>query len=994
MKLLPHNLVLFLCLSFFNPVHGQQPDLKFKRLTSKDGLSGDVVYCVIQDKRGFLWIGTHRGLNRYDGYHFIQYNYDPFDSSSLSGNNVPCIKEDADGILWLSTNNGLNSLDPLSGRITRYELPDSTMPSAMEDIFLVNDSILLINASTAVYRFNKKSKQFTAIKFPASIYSFGTELLARFAKDAGGRIFLGTSGGLDCVRINWKNATAESLKPNDFTNAIAPHDTANPINQIYFDSQNNPWCFTPKKTLITNLVSGKEINYPYSSANSRALENIISGFYEEPGKKLWICTSAGLVYYDYMQNKFYRYSHTVANEELLSNNRVTCLLKDMRGTYWVGTFGSGLCYFNLNSKFKHITLDSILNSDDRMIYGMKTLYSGRIFINTFSNEKFLIEKDRKITKLNRKDSIPIDSMIWEITGKPKQIFSERNYWILHAACNAQAYPSAKKCYAAATDITLAGIAIDEENNVWCPVTANELASANKRIIFKQNMFHVVIADEDHLLIATNKGLLLYNTKKYFIEKIYLPQKNNPYSIGSSNVNGILPDDKGNYWISTADAGLDFWNTKEDRFYHYTTKSGLPNNTIYMRFFDKHGRIWLSTNNGLSCFDTAAKTFTNYDESDGLINTEYNSGSACVDHDGYFYFGGMKGIDYFHPDSFTEVKQVPPVYVSAFKVYGELQPLTQLYKLATNDDNITIEFTANDFLNSSKIFYRYKLKGVDKDWQILKGANAAIYNKLPPDKYSFIVQASYDDKSWSRPLAINFTIATPWFQTWWFFTLLAVLAAAAVYLLFRYRLQQQLKILQIRHRIHRDLHDDVGATLSSVKAYSEILKDNPGNPLIANLIEQNATEMIERLEIIAWAANPHHDSFGSLMDKINRYAAPLCAAKHIDLNILTDGIAKEDLMPGEIRQNVFLIAKEAINNTVKYSEAKNCTITSFITAGKFVMEIYDDGIGFDGHVNGNGNGLQNMNARIKEIGGQISINGAKGKGAKIQIHLSHPFKIPN
>ena len=140
---------------------------------------------------------------------------------------------------------------------------------------------------------------------------------------------------------------------------------------------------------------------------------------------------------------------------------------------------------------------------------------------------------------------------------------------------------------------------------------------------------------------------------------------------------------------------------------------MPDNTVYMILPDKHGRLWISTNNGLSCFDTTAKTFTNYDKHDGLINTEFNSGSACIDNEGYMYFGGMNGIDYFHPDSLTEIKQPPALYVSAFKVYDELKPPASFYKLATNDNNIAIEFTANDFLNASKIFYRYKLKGVDK-----------------------------------------------------------------------------------------------------------------------------------------------------------------------------------------------------------------------------------------------------------------------------------------
>jgi len=217
----------------------------------------------------------------------------------------------------------------------------------------------------------------------------------------------------------------------------------------------------------------------------------------------------------------------------------------------------------------------------------------------------------------------------------------------------------------------------------------------------------------------------------------------------------------------------------------------------------------------------------------------------------------------------------------------------------------------------------------------------------------------------------------------------MLIGILVYLIFQYRLHQQLKVLQIRNRIHRDLHDDVGATLSSVKAYSEILRENPNNSVIAELITENASEMIEHLEVIAWATNPRHDSFGSLIEKINHYAVPICFAKSIQYDISPDGISKDLIVPGEIRQNVFLVAKEAINNTAKYANANNCIVKSFIAHGKFIMEISDDGNGFDG-VNKSGNGLQNMYTRIKEIGGEIFIISEEGKGTKIKIELPFPF----
>jgi signal transduction histidine kinase len=206
------------------------------------------------------------------------------------------------------------------------------------------------------------------------------------------------------------------------------------------------------------------------------------------------------------------------------------------------------------------------------------------------------------------------------------------------------------------------------------------------------------------------------------------------------------------------------------------------------------------------------------------------------------------------------------------------------------------------------------------------------------------------------------------------------------------MQQQSKMLQLRNRIQRDLHDDVGATLSSVKVYSEILKDNPDTRVIAELIKQNASEMIDRLEVISWATNPQHDTFGSFIDKLNRFAIPLFLSKNIQYNLDSNGISRDIIIPGGVRQNLYLVAKEAINNTIKYSRAGNCTINTRIKNGKFIMEITDDGNGFDGSVKGSGDGLKNMKSRVEELDGELTVTGTPAEGTQIKVRLIYPFKM--
>ncbi len=966
-----------------------QPSIHFNRLTKANGLSSDVIYDLHQDSNGFLWIATHGGLDRYDGYRFKHYRYNPGDSNSLSGNYVHCIKEDNKGILWITNNNGLNSLDPKTGIIRRYAPSPATMPKDMGDIMLVNDSVLLVTAIFTAYVFNLKRHSFSEIKIPSDVK--WNVLHAKFLKDAEGNICLMS----EFIRVDLQYHMLKFLTDKE---GVIP-----PVYKMTYDTRGNVWrFFRGTELLLTKTISGKQVNYPFINKDVHAPENTIYDLFED-GNRMWICTDAGLVYYDYLQNKFYRYRQQKSNAASLSNNRVRCILKDRNGLYWVGTFGSGICHFNPNTVFKNIVVDTGYSDENRQIRGLKALYSGRIMTGTMGGKSLMLRKDKTLHELDYardfKTPVPLDEIVKEFTGKSIKEFSVTDSFALHVyfGANCIGYPGHREHFVSSAKLKQAlGFAtiLNYHNKVWLDYRFDKLLyDGRNKHWYKPHPNSIFPIANDHFLFATGTGMVEFDANTDSVIRTWLPQPGNSHSIGSTWISCIVPDGKGNYWLATEDAGFDYWDVKEDKFYHHTTKDGLPDNKVYSILPDKQGRLWMSTDNGLSCFDTSAKSFTNYSKNDGLINTEYNAISACIDQDGWFYFGGMNGIDYFHPDSITGQRPVPVLHLASFRIYDKDQPLNNSYKLAANDNNVQLEFTANDFANASKLLFRYKLSGVDENWVSMQGNNSLLYNKLPPGKYGFEVQGSYDGKTWSAPLMINFTIATPWFQSWWFYALLALAAATAIYLLFNYRLQQRLKIYSMRNRISRDLHDDVGATLSSVKAYSKILKDHPDNPLIAELIDEDAGEMIDRLEVIAWATNPNHDSFQSLYNKIQRYAAPLCMAKNISFEFLTDGIAKEMLVPGEIRQNIFLVTKEAVNNSLKYAEPKNISIDTRIHAGKFMLHITDDGNGFDTAQENDRNGLKNMQARMEEIGGSISFTSQQGKGTQIMIQLHYPFRIP-
>lgn len=199
-----------------------------------------------------------------------------------------------------------------------------------------------------------------------------------------------------------------------------------------------------------------------------------------------------------------------------------------------------------------------------------------------------------------------------------------------------------------------------------------------------------------------------------------------------------------------------------------------------------------------------------------------------------------------------------------------------------------------------------------------------------------------------------------------------------------------KELEIRNKISRDLHDDIGATLSSVKAYSEILYAQPDNLLMNDLIRQNADEMMQQLEVIAWATNPENDNLKSLTNAILKFAMPIAHARNIELLFEQDGLDENLNIPGAVRQNLLFISKEAINNMIKYSKALQCTVSVFIKKENFYLEVKDNGVGCGNVIKGGGYGVKNMKKRAEEINGKFEIEDNTAKGTLLRLTVPYPF----
>jgi signal transduction histidine kinase len=381
----------------------------------------------------------------------------------------------------------------------------------------------------------------------------------------------------------------------------------------------------------------------------------------------------------------------------------------------------------------------------------------------------------------------------------------------------------------------------------------------------------------------------------------------------------------------------------------------------------------------------------------------NMSATFKDADGKIYFGSTDaGIIYFKPEELKDNDYIPPVYITDFKLFNKpvyandvdsilKSPieLTKEITLSYNQNVISFEFAALNYIHPEKNQYAYKLESFDKDWIYTDASKRFVnYTNLDPGEYTFKVKGSNNDGVWNpMETTIKLIITPPFWQTWWFRALIVLAATMIVYALYRYRLQQVLKVQNIRNKIAGDLHDDIGSTLNSISIYSEVAKNDDNRRTHSlTMIGESSRKVIDAMSDIVWTINPDNDSFEKIILRMRSLSYNLLRAKKIEFTFRADDNLNDLKLSLEERRNFYLIFKEALNNLIKYSQAKKVSILLEKNSRNISLLIRDDGVGFDPEKKYNGNGLTNIRRRAKEINAKLIMESGQGIGTSIQLIL--------
>ncbi|MCX6252353.1 MAG: triple tyrosine motif-containing protein [Bacteroidetes bacterium] len=991
--------------------------IAFTHLTKADGLPSNRTRCVIQDFQGYVWIGTDNGLVRFDGHNATVFRHDRNDPSSVIDICINALYETRDSILLIGAIDGLSIYNPFTKEFTGYSIyskgkawfPVTSLTCFYED----SDRSIWIGTENGLVHMKRQPVGFSCCSLRKSEKKTDREYNFNFVtciiqdpreKD---KLLISTLGGL--------------LQFDKVTNTIT-HDYKKINNNmadiiaLNLDAGHYLWsCGWGIGLNCLDLETGKWQEYPYDAQTPISIVGITKRNRDE----FWLATiDHGLGIFRKSDHSFRFYQKIPGDERsLLSNLLIKIKYLNNKKDLWILS-DDGINIMDMRfQSFRDVAIP-FKNNFIRSFFRDKE--TGHLYVGAIDC-KGLFDWDEK----NNRWSIIAPS--GDPGGKGLSILtmykdSRSVLWLGTVSGLWFLDPSIRKLRMFRTpggntlplkDPHLSTIMEDERFNLWIG-TRNEgvirIDSTRSRITHYQHnpqdpssiidgsRISSICSDKFHnIWIGTDNGISIYDPVENRFRNDLMDSLLQ-FGVTKRWINGIVRDTLGRMWMIVDVAGLLRVDVSENRqfsFKLFNTSNALNNPSTGRMAMDARGGIW-TINYGLFYINPYDESIHLFNEHNGLTRPMGLDESLYIDPDGNVYVGGKERFEAINIRDLDFTPLTIKLLLESLEINGKNVSLEKNSDpdhpriLSAGQNNLLFHYTGICFQDVEQMLFRYKMEGYDKDWIMAGTGREARYTNLPPGKYRFVFQVS-NRSIWLAQESSMWLIIRPLFwKTWWFITMVILVTGFILFSIYRYRVRELLRLERLRTRIATDLHDDIGSTLSSISILSDILLQQVENPKSAKMlgtIGTNAHKMLEKIDDIIWVVNPTNDKFQNLGLRIREFAIPLFESKNIRHEIIFDKQMNTLQLPMEIRRNIYLIAKETINNAIKYSECKSVKILFRQQHHGFIMEISDDGKGFNPDVLTSRNGIKNMKLRTGQIHSQIDIKSALGEGTQITVRVN-------
>ncbi|MDH7464211.1 two-component regulator propeller domain-containing protein [Chitinophagaceae bacterium 26-R-25] len=856
------------------PASGQK--ISFDHLSVEQGLSQNSVLCITQDDKGFIWLGTRYGLNRFDGVHVVVYKNDPADNHSLSNNYINTLFFDSERTLWVGTSTGLDIFNAATNSFHRIDLqgskdrqpevysvaegkkeelwlgtskglfycgntatdrfipapqkefPEEVKTHAIQKLFTDSKEGLWVATFKHLYYFSKTSDGYLTKEFkssPDDPSTLSDELVQSIAEDKEGKIWIGTINGLNCFDPTTEKFTRYRSGPSE--NSLINNN----VRSLVVDQLGKLWIGTQEGISILNPVTRQIESLANNAEDEKSLsQNSVHSIFEDANGSIWVGTFfGGANITHHITASFTAWQHRNSKSSI-SNNVVSSIAADEKDNLWIGTEGGGLNYYN-KATGQFTVYKNIAGEQGGLSSNLvKTVFIDKdknLWVGTHGGGLNLFDPKRQQFKYflndeNRKHS-EVEVLLED---------SKNRFWV-------GSHSGLKVFKRDGTNLSSIGY-----EGVLNNLDAKNISA---------------LAEDSHhnIWIGALEGLFLLQHTTDTIKPVSIGHNTSP------NINCILVDSKGTMWLGLYNEGIARYNNDDNSFTVYTTANGLPNNNVLGILEDDQNLLWVSTSNGLARFEPAAKTFQTYTTSDGLAGNEFNNNAFYKKRNGELFFGGMKGMTSFFPGKierntkssplvFTGLKvfNTPVVVNDGFKILQKDIGLTDQLRFSSQQNTFTIEFALLNFIRPDKNKYAYKLEGVHKDWTAISTPSATFTN-LPEGNYTLLIKGVNNDGVLSQPVSMKITVLPPFWKTGWAYLLYTLLVAAIVFFVVRFfyiraLLRRDKDLHEIKLNFFTNISHEIRTHLTLIMAPIEKMQqENASNNVLQHHLD-NARKNANRL----------------------------------------------------------------------------------------------------------------------------------------------------
>ena len=781
--------------------------IRFDRLSLEEGLSQSTVMDILQDHRGYIWLATEDGLNRYDGTAFKVYKHDPADAASLPSSFVWDVEEDGAGNLWVATSGGLAKWE----RATDRMVPQVGLAGRHIRVlrFAGKGNALWIGTRDGgLVRLDIGTGALTPFAHdPADARSLADDRIYALQSDNQGRLWVGTDVGLDLLDADGEHFTHFAANPADSSSL-----SEGKVRSLLPDDTGSLWVGTSTGGLNRlDPATGRFEHFRHEADKRSSLaDDHVRAILQDADGRVWVGTNEGLDLLDPSRRSFTHYRQDPTNPFSLADDHVLALAQDRGGVLWVGTRLGGVHKWNPQSwQFGHVAPEA--DNPTALRSGHVTSFSedraGRLWIGTYDAGLHVMERATGEMTAYRHDA-----------KKPRSLGSDQvmalrhdhrgDLWIgtLDAGLDRfiartgefKHYPSDRNRPEGLSANGVTAILEDRDGRLWLTTYGGGLERFdpeterfthfrhdpnNPSSLSGDRVSSLAEAADGRVWVGTmEKGLNLLDPRSGRFER-FEHRPGDSHSLPSDAVHTLFVDAAGTLWVGTH-GGLSHM-APGGAFESFTTRNGLSSDVVYGIRSDGRGRLWLSTNNGLTSFDPRTAQFTNYTVSDGLQASEFNFGAWYQSPSGELFFGGIYGFNAFMPDRLRHATPAPPVVLTSVSIGrrplgGPADEVRQV-SLGFRDKVLGVEFAALDFTAPNRNRFAYKLEGFDTEWVPLSGRRGVTYTNLNAGHYTFRLRAANSDGRWNdEGLAMGVDVAAAPWATRWAFAGYALLLAGSIF----------------------------------------------------------------------------------------------------------------------------------------------------------------------------------------------------------------------